>query len=165
MKSYAERLGVLPILLLGGGLFVIGILAMGHIVNNWWPFDVSRLDLVRATALGRADAAALLEAANGEIVFAFLALALVTVTGLALPLVFILNRRTLRAESHVSVVPSFWVTLRQAMWVGLWAAFCVWLQMNRVLGTAVAGLAAVVLILFEALLHVRTRVTDEAVKG
>jgi uncharacterized membrane protein (UPF0136 family) len=43
------------------------------------------------------------------------------------------------------------------MWVGSWAAFCVWLQMNRTLGLAVAILVAVVLILFEMLLQLRQR--------
>ncbi|MCP4426944.1 MAG: hypothetical protein GY803_20840 [Chloroflexi bacterium] len=159
MGKFKDRLGVLPILLLGSGLFVIGLLAIAHIVNNWWPFDVSRLDLVRATALDRADPTSLLEAANGEIILAFLALILVTITGLALPLAYILNRRGLRRSQLLgrSETPPFLLVLRQAMWVGLWVAFCIWLQMNRVLGVAIAGLVAVVFIMFEALLQVRTR--------
>lgn len=163
MSKYKERWGVLPILLLGSGLFILGILALTHIVNNWWPFDVSRLDLVRATALDRADPASLLEAANSEIILAFLALILVMVTGLALPLAYILNRRALRVSQRPGrpAVPPFLLTLRQAMWVGLWVAFCVWLQMNRVLGLAVAGLVAAVFIMFEALLQVRTQAGEE----
>ncbi len=149
----------MPFLLLGAGLFVIGLLAMNHIVNNWWPFDVSRLDLVRATAEGRADPTLLLEAANVEIILAFLAVLLVAVTGLALPLAYILNRRFLRSHyrPEQSAALSFLAPLRQAVWVGLWVTFCAWLQMNRVLGVAVAGLVAVVLIMFEGLLQVRTR--------
>lgn len=158
MSKFTERLGVIPVLLLGSGLFAIGLLAGQHIVNNWWPFDVSRLDLVRATALDRADPAALLASANVDIILAFLAVILVAVTGLALPLAYILNRRFLRNKSPLTeTTPSFMVTLRQSMWVGLWVSFCVWLQMNRVLGVAVAGLTAVVLILFEVLLQIRTR--------
>jgi hypothetical protein len=162
MGKYTNRLGVSPFLALGGGLFALGLLALGHIVNNWWPFDVSRLDLVRATALDRADSASLMQAANAEIILAFLALILVVVTGLTLPLAYILNRRFLRGSHRPGRpdAPPFMSTLRQAMWVGLWAAFCVWLQMNRSLGLAVAALAAVVLMLFEALLHVRTRAAD-----
>ncbi len=159
MTKFAERLGVIPILLLGGSLFATGLLAGQHIINNWWPFDVSRLDLVRATALDRADPASLLEAANVDIIMAFLAIVLVTVTGLALPLTYILNRRSLRQQSETPT-PSFMVTLRQAMWAGLWVAFCVWLQMNRVLSIPVAALVAVVLVMFEVLLKVRTRASE-----
>ncbi len=84
MTKFAERLGVIPVLLLGGSLFATGLLAAQHIINNWWPFDVARLDLVRATALDRADPASLLEAANVDIILAFLAIVLVAVTGPAL---------------------------------------------------------------------------------
>jgi hypothetical protein len=52
------------------------------------------------------------------------------------------------------------ITLRQSMWVGLWVTFCVWLQMNRLLSIALAVLVAVVLIMFELLLHIRTRAAD-----
>jgi uncharacterized membrane protein (UPF0136 family) len=43
------------------------------------------------------------------------------------------------------------------MWVGLWFAFCAWLQMNRTLGIAIAALVAIVLLMFELLLQVRHR--------
>jgi uncharacterized membrane protein (UPF0136 family) len=43
------------------------------------------------------------------------------------------------------------------MWVGLWVAFCIWLQMNRTLGLAVALLVAAVFVMFEFLIQVRTR--------
>lgn len=162
MRKFSERLGVTPYLLLGAGLFVIGLLTMNHIVNSWWPFDVTRLDLVRATAEGRVEPAELLEAANIEIILAFLAVLLVAVTGLALPLAYILNRRFLRRNGQAEQrdVSSFLIPLRQAMWVGLWVAFCAWLQMNRVLGVAVAGLVAAALVMFEALLQLRTRAVN-----
>jgi hypothetical protein len=161
MRKYAGRMGVAPILLLGGGLFAIGLLAGQHIINNWWPFDVTRLDLVRATALDRVDSASLLEAANVDIIAAFLAVVLVGVTGLALPLTYILNRRFLRSNSQSnSDAPPFWVILRQSMWVGLWASFCIWLQMDRLLSVSVAVLVAVVLIMFELLLHIRTQTSE-----
>jgi hypothetical protein len=135
---------------------------MRHIVDNWWPFDVTRLDLVRAVGLNRADPAMLLEAANFEIIMAFLAAILVAFTGLAMPLAYLLNRRFLRSSTRPGKpeAPTFLVTLRQAMAVGFWVSFCVWLQMNRVLGIAVAGLVAVVLVMFELLLQVRTRAVD-----
>jgi hypothetical protein len=151
--------GVIPSLLLGAGLFFIGLVSLNHIVNNWWPFDVGRLDLVRATALNRADAALLLESANTEIMIAFLGTILLTVTGLMLPLTSFLNKRFVPGRA-----PTYFTVIRQAMWVGLWVAFCVWLQMNRTLGLAVASLVAVVLIMFEALLQVRTRATTMAHK-
>lgn len=149
------ELGVFPSLLLGAGLFFIGFLALNYIVNSWWPFDVGRLDLVRATALNRADAALLLDSANPQILGAFLGTVLLTVTGLVLPLASFLNKRFVPSRP-----PTYFVVLRQSMWVGLWVAFCVWLQMNRTLGLAVAGLVAVVLIMFEGLLQVRTRAAN-----
>lgn len=156
-----RRLGVIPSLLLGTGLLVIGLLTMDHIVNNWWPFDVQRLDLVRAAALDRAEPASLLEAANSQIILTFLAAILVTITGLMLPLVYIVNKRLSHfvTESGEAVPPRFLMALRQSMWVGFWVSFCVWLQMNRALGVAVATLVAIVLIMFEVLLQVRTRAT------
>lgn len=153
MKETIQRLGTLPFLLLGIGLLLLGLLSLNHIVNNFWPFDLSRLDLVRASEQGRADATALLNAANLEILLAFLASVMIAATGLVLPMVYYLNRR-LRASEDT---PHFLVVLRQAMWAGIWLAFCVWLQMNRTFGLAVATLVAVVLIMFEVLIQVRMR--------
>lgn len=156
MRDIVRRLGAIPFVLLGAGLVFLGLLALNHIVNNFWPFDVERLDLIRATARMQVDAAALLEAANLEILLAFLAAVMVAVTGLVLPLVYYLNKR-LRASDQL---PSFLLVLRQAMWVGIWVAFCVWLQMNRTLGLAVVLLVAAVLAMFEILLQVRTRASS-----
>ena len=153
MKGFLTRLGVIPSLLFGLSLLGLGLLSLNHIVDNWWPFDVERLDLVRATAQGTIDAPTLMAAANSEIILAFLAAVLVAATGLVLPFVFFLNKRF----SGSSQTPGFLLTLRQAMWVGLWIAFCTWLQMNRTLGIAIVILVAVVFILFEFLLQVRTR--------
>jgi ABC-type xylose transport system permease subunit len=150
MDKFLPRLGALPFLLLGLALLWLGALATGYIVDNFWPFD-PRLDLVRATALGRIDAVTILQSANGELIVAFLAGVAASITGLVLPLVYYLNRRF---GSHF---PSFWVVLRQSMWVGLWFAFCVWLQMNRTLGLAVALLVAAVFVMVEFLVQVRTR--------
>jgi len=124
---------------------------------------VVRLDLVRSTAQGQVEAASILEAANQEIIFAFLGAVLITVTGLALPLAYFVNKRFSRyldSRSGRSLPPQFHVTLRQAMWVGIWFAFCVWLQMNRALGPAVAALVAGVLILFEIMLQIRARASS-----
>ena len=151
MKGTFQRLGIVPYLLLGLGLLVLGLMAMNHIVDNWWPFDVARLDLVRATAVDQVDPASLMDAANLEIVFAFLSATLVAATGIALPTAYFLNRRF---SPHK---PVFFNILRQSMWAGFWVSFCVYLQMNRMLGIAVAVLIAAVLILFEFLVQVRMR--------
>ncbi len=158
MKGFLTRLGVIPSLLFGLSLLGLGLLTLNHIVDNWWPFDVERLDLVRATAQGTIDAPTLMAAANSEIILAFLAAVLVAVTGLVLPFVFFLNKRF--GGTSPNQTPGFLLTLRQAMWVGLWIAFCTWLQMNRTLGIAIVILVAVVFILFEFLLQVRTRATQ-----
>ncbi|MEZ4646766.1 MAG: hypothetical protein R3E31_29240 [Chloroflexota bacterium] len=153
MQKYWQKLGVLPSLALGAGLLFIGLITLNHIVNNWWPIDVARVDLIRDTVLNRADPAALLEAANTEVLVAFLGAVLVSITGLALPLAYFLNKRFGRQTTF----PPFLVTLRQAMWIGLWGAFCVWLQMNRTFGLAIATLVAFVFLLFEVLLQIRTQ--------
>jgi hypothetical protein len=155
----SQQLGIFPSFIIGTVLFLLGLMAANQIVNSYWPFDVQRLDLVRGVALDRADATALLQAANTEIVLAFLATVLVTATGLALPFVYFLNMRFGRRGRPRLTPPPFLTTLRQAMWVGAWAAFCVWLQMNRTLGIAVAILVAIVLILFELLLQLRQQTT------
>jgi hypothetical protein len=157
LKAF-EKLGVTPYLLLGFGLLVLGLMAMNHIVDNWWPFDVNRLDLVRATALDQVDPTSLMEAANLEIIFAFLSAVLVAATGIGLPIAYFLNWRfgTVNGGSG----PHFLIVLRQAMWIGFWVSFCMWLQMNRMFGIAVAILVAGVLILLEILLQIRTRATN-----
>lgn len=155
MKKAFERLGIVPYLLLGLALLLLGILAMNHIIDNWWPMDVQRIDLVRATALDQVDPASLMEAANTEIILAFLSAVLVATTGLALPITYYLNLR-FRPQTEL-MAPHFLIVLRQAMFIGFWASFCIWLQMNRMLGIAVVILVAGVLILFEILLQIRTR--------
>ncbi len=155
-----QRMGASPYLLLGIGLFIIGFMALEYVVNNFWPIDINRLDLVRATALDRVDAPTLLEAANSELIFAFLATILVMVTGLVLPFAYFLNKRFGRYVDErfgESTATPFLVVLRQSMGAGFWAAFCLWLQMNRAFGIAAALLVAGVLILFELLLQIRTR--------
>lgn len=157
MGRFTVRFGALPVFLVGVGLLTIGLLALNHLVDNFWPIDVQRIDLVRDTALGRAEATLLLRAANFEIILAFLAVIIVSVTGLTLPLAYFLNKRFGQADSQ-----HFLIVLRQAMWVGLWVSFCTWLQMNRTLGWGVALLAAAVFVILEILLQVRNRVADLA---
>ncbi len=157
MKKIFGRLGISPYLLLGLGLLILGLMAMNHIVDNWWPFNVERLDLVRATALGLVDPVSLMDAANTEIILAFLSAVLVAAIGLALPIAYFLNWRF--GQSDGGSNPHFLVVLRQAMWFGFWVSFCLWLQMSRMLGVAAAILVAGVLILLELMLQIRTRAT------
>ena len=146
---FFERLGVFPFLILGILLFLLGLITLNSIVNNWWPFDVERIDLVRGVSTGQIEAASLLEAARADILLAFLGTILIMMTGLALPLAYVLNKRfTYFITQETAVSPQFLTTLRQAMGVGFWVSFSVWLQMNRALNLAIALLVAVVLVLF-----------------
>ncbi len=154
MRDITKRLGVMPALILGLALCAIGLLTIQQIVDNWWPVDVARIDLIRDTALDRIDAPTLLDAANTEVIVAFLGAVLVTLTGIFLPLAHFLNKRFGRETTF----PPLLVILRQAMWVGLWGAFCTWLQMNRAFGIAIAILVASVFLLFEILVQIRTQV-------
>lgn len=157
---HKERFTFLSSLILGAILLALGLLAMEYVINNWWPIDINRLDLVRAAAQDRADAASLLEAANIEIILVFLSTVLIAVTGLVLPISYLLNRRfsvyTDRRFGEMES-PRLLVALRQSIAAGVWVAFCLWLQMNRSFGVAVAILVATVLILFEILLQIRSR--------
>lgn len=152
MDRITSRAGSLPYFLVGVALCILGFLAILHIVNNFWPIDTAQLDLIRQVADDRAEATDLLRSANVEVVFAFLAAVMLTITGLVLPLAYFLNKRFGRSKST-----GFFVVFRQAVWVGLWVATCTWLQMNRSLGLGVAVLVAGVLITIEILLQVRTR--------
>ena len=151
MQRINSRVAVLPYFILGLALLIIGTLAISQIFNLW-PIDTADLELVRQTASGQADATQLLRSSNLEIVFAFLGAVMVAVTGLVLPLAYYLNKRFGKGESS-----HFLVVVRQAMWLGIWVAACIWLQMNRTLGLGVALLVAAVLFTVEVLLQVRTR--------
>lgn len=156
-----QKLGVTPYLLLGIGLAFIGFSAWLYITNSFFPFNPEqRLDLVRALGLDRADAPSLLEAASAELLIAFLGAIFLFATGIALPLAYFLNKRFGEYADErfgESTATPFLVVLRQAIGVGFWASFCIWLQMNRAFGLAAALLVAFVLILFELLLQIRTR--------
>lgn len=155
MEWLRRQFNVVPYLVIGVGLLLIGLLSVNHVVNNLWPIDVARLDLVRETALYEAEVTQLLQASNAEIIIAFLAAIAVAVTGLTLPLAYYLNKRFGQTPTQ-----HFLVVLRQAMWIGLWFAVCTWLQMNRSLSWGVAILVATVPATIEILLQIRAR-TDE----
>ena len=164
MQRFVRRLGVVPVLLLSVGLFLLGVLAVDRIVNTMWLFDVSQLDLARAVVQQRADAPTLVAAANDEVLVAFLASIIVAVTGLVMVPMYYVNKR-FNPPGFRDEPPVFLSVLRQSMFFGFWAAFCVWLQMNRTLGLAVALLAGAVLILFELVLQIRERATAVTEQG
>lgn len=157
MTHFLRRLGVFPYLLVGLVLLALGVLLLTYVVDNWWPFAVQRLDLVRAAAQGRVEAATLLSAANTEIIFVFLAAVAIAIAGLSLPFLYFLGWRFGFGGNPAGQPPRFIVVIRQGMWVGVWVAFCLWLQMNRTLGIAVVLLGGGVLVLFEILLQIRAR--------
>lgn len=152
MDRITSRAGALPYFLIGLALCLLGALAILHIVDNFWPIDTTQLDLIRQVADDRAEATDILRSANVEVIFAFLAAVMLTITGLVLPLAYFLNKRFGRSNST-----GFFVVFRQAVWVGLWVAACTWLQMNRSLGLGVAVLVAGALVTVEILLQIRTR--------
>jgi len=164
MQRFVHRLGVVPVLILSIGLLLLGALAIDRVVNTLWLFDVTRIDLARAVVQQRADAPTLLAAANGEILIAFLASVVVAFTGLAMVPMYYVNKR-FNPPGFRDQPPVFLSVLRQSLFVGLWAAFCVWLQMNRTFGLAVAVLAAAVLVLFEMVLQIRNRASAVTEQG
>lgn len=78
----------------------------------------------------------------------FFFLAVLALTGTALPVMAFLNRR------FISTPPaSAAVIVRQALWVGVYGATLTWLQMGQVLAPTLAFLLAAGLVLIEFLLR------------
>ncbi|MGH2607058.1 MAG: hypothetical protein ACRDG5_10745 [Anaerolineales bacterium] len=69
------------------------------------------------------------------------------VTGSVLPFLWLLHRRFGAAPAPASVL------LRQGLWAGLFAAVCLWLQVNRSLTLPLAALLGAGLAAFEWLLR------------
>ena len=149
--------GFILYIIIGTALSAVGLLAINHILNSFWPIEVDRLDIVRAVALDQAEPSQLMGSANLEIILSFLAAILIFVTGLMLPVAHFLNKRFSQTESS-----SYLVVMRQSMWVAIWAAFCTWLQLNRAFGWGVAVLVAAVFLVLELMLQVRTKAADLA---
>lgn len=82
----------------------------------------------------------------------FFFLAVIALTGSALPVVAFLNRRF---PSHPPA--GVGVILRQSIWVGIYGPTLAWLQIGRVLTPALALLLAIGLALIEILLRLRER--------
>jgi undecaprenyl pyrophosphate phosphatase UppP len=76
------------------------------------------------------------------------------ITGIALPFVWLLHRRfSPNQQTRASVL------LRQGMFIGLFAAICVWLQINRSLTLGLALLLAIGLTAIEWFLRLIERST------
>lgn len=73
-------------------------------------------------------------------------------TGTALPFLWLLNKRF-----HASTPAMPLVLLRRGLFVGLYAAVCIWLEMNRMLNLSLALLLALGLIGIEWFLHLVER--------
>lgn len=84
----------------------------------------------------------------------FFMLLQVAITGTLIPIVRYLNVRFTPIERPV---PPSSVIVRQAMWVGLFAVTCAWLQIPRVLSWAVAFFLGIVLVVVEFFLRSRER--------
>jgi hypothetical protein len=172
MNRRLSRLGVLPSLLVGVAFIALGVYLLNYLLNSVWPIstaltDAQYLEVQRAIAVDRLRADTLLQVSNGEAIALFLFALGIMAMGLIMPLAYYINRRVqlwlrMREAARGTVpmnaqltTPSLFVTMRQGFWFGLWVAFCMWLQINRTFGIAVAVLVAIVLILFELLLIMR----------
>ncbi len=82
----------------------------------------------------------------------FFFLWVLAVTGTVLPFIWLLQRRF---SANRPAAPS--TLLRQGLWVGLYAALCVWLQINRSLSLPLAILLAAGVGLLEWLLRLLER--------
>jgi hypothetical protein len=156
----SKRLGVFPLLIIGAGLTVIGLTALQYLVDKWWLFGEERADLAREALLGTIDAPTLVSAANTELIFAYLALIVITVGGAFLPAAYLVNRRFDHFADQrfgQNRTAPYLIAIRQAMSIGILVSFCVWLQMNRMLGVAVVLLVTAVLLMFELLLQIQGR--------
>ena len=82
----------------------------------------------------------------------FFFLWVLAVTGTVLPFIWLLHRRFL---ANSPAPPS--TLLRQGLWIGLYAALCAWLQINRSLSLSLAIILAAGVGLLEWLLRILDR--------
>ncbi len=158
-------MGVAPLWLAGWLLLAGSLWWLNWLVNNTWPASVQLTqaefdDIKRAVVLGHLSAGGLMAQSNPEAILALLGGVLGAVTGLVTPLVYVINQR-FRPKLSPPAGLSYRQVLRQALWIGVWAAACTYLQMQRALGLAVALLVAVILGLIEGMLLVRARTLTE----
>lgn len=161
------RLRFLPYLLFSLILIGCGLYWLSFVANNVWPIRITLTGeefaaLQRSVVLGQGQVALLMQASSGVAILAFLAGVLAVGMGVSLLPLYALNRRLNRPRPNQQAVPlRMWMLLRQSLLVGVWSAFCTWLQMNRALGVIVAALVALALGLVELLFQLRWRQSEE----
>lgn len=150
-----RRLGAIPAFFFGLAFVVIGGVLLRTVVNNTWLVPTDHIqfnDLRRKVVLGGVDRGELISAADTTLILIFLFAVLLLFMGLFMPLIYYINRR-LQVENSVALQ----IVVRQALWVGLWVVFSVWLRMHRAFGLAIALLTATIFVMFEGLLLLRAR--------
>ena len=148
---------VLP-LIVAIALVLAGTWFLNALVNNAWlvpPENPRFFDLQRAVVEGRADSNILMTNANKQLIAMFLAAIAVVGMGIGLLPVYLINYRldTSRGQPHTKLT----TLLRQAMWVGVFIAVALYLQMNRTFGLPIALLALLVIGLLELMFHAGER--------
>jgi len=149
MQDFFKKVGILPWLILGP---ILCALAIGSLVNitNSWPFEPNlNRDLVRAIETESALAVDIMEVVIPESLVAFLFSIALGVLGLAMPFVYLLNRRIFRRP------PTAFDVSRQSLAIGGWVALSLMFHMNRVLSVALVLLIGFVIFLFEFVILVR----------
>lgn len=86
--------------------------------------------------------------------WAFFVLFHLAVTGTTIPIVRFLNVRLTPVDRGI---PSSGVILRQAIWLGLFAVTCAWLQIPRALSWSIAFFLLIIFVVLEAFLRLRER--------
>ena len=144
-----KKLGIVPWLIIGP---LLAALAVGSLVRitNTWPFEPNlNRDLVRAIETESATAVDIMEVVIPESLVAFLFSVTLAVLGLAMPLVYLLNRRIFRRP------PTAFDVSRQSLELGSWVALSLMFHMNRALSVALVLLIGFVIFLFEFVILVR----------
>lgn len=153
-----DRYGLMPMFVACGILILFALAFLNWMINNVWLVPTGAeafVDLRRAVAEGRADANALLAASDYGLIVLFLIAVTIIGFGASLPFVYFVNRRIRitrqLAEARIGVL------LRQALWVGLWCALCVLLQMNRLLTLPIGFMVLLMFGLIEMFILVRKK--------
>lgn len=149
MQDFMKKLGIVPWLIIGP---LLAALAIGSLVRitNTWPFEPNlNRDLVRAIETESATAVDIMEVVIPESLVAFLFSVTLAVLGLAMPLVYLLNRRIFRRP------PTAFDVARQSLELGGWAGLSLMFHMNRALSVALVLLIGFVIFLFEFVILVR----------
>ena len=84
--------------------------------------------------------------------WAFFFLAVLALTGTALPVIYFLNRRF-----NVKNFPAANVIIRQAIWIGVYGATLAWMQLGRVATLNLAAGMAFGFVLMEVLIRMREK--------